>query len=82
MDNFKVISAVYGAKQGSSNVTSVLQDKLDSSANGIIKINNVNFGEPASDHKKHFGAVYEYQGKTMDRACEEGEVLDFTKSEE
>ena len=91
-----VQSAVYGGLHNGNQtqcqaggVTIVLQEAIDRNQ-GIVTINNDLFGDPSISTKKHFGAVVadeglDQYGEPFARlnyfACEEGQTIDFNRTE-
>jgi hypothetical protein len=82
----RVIFAAYGALRGGGQdnteaaiVTSALQQRLDQSPNGVVRINNATMGgDPAVNVTKHFGAIVEVDGVQRPFACQEGQTIDFS----
>lgn len=76
MSRIKIIGAAYGAVEGSYDVTGRVQQHVDHMGDSL-KANNDNLGDPAPGHTKHFGCVYEVDGRINSRACEEGQTVHF-----
>jgi hypothetical protein len=76
MSKIKIIGAAYGAVEGSYDVTARVQQHVDHVAD-TLKADNDHFGDPANGHTKHFGCIYEIDGKINSRACEEGQTVQF-----
>lgn len=79
MSNIKIIGAAYGAygeQSKTNNVTSKVAASI-SKPGDTIEANNKNFGDPCHGHTKHFGAVYEIDGRISAVACEEGQTVQF-----
>jgi hypothetical protein len=82
----RVISAVYGGLRNSNQdgaeakiVTADLQNLLDQTPNGVVRIDNANMGgDPAKGVEKHFGAIVEVDGVPTPFACLENQTIDFT----
>ena len=82
----KVLFAAYGALRNGNQdnteariVTGVLQQRLNSTPNGVVKINNANMGgDPAPGVQKHFGAIVEVDGVPRPFACLENQTIDFS----
>ena len=82
----RVLFASYGALRngGQDNteariVTGRLQQRLNSTPNGVVTINNTNMGgDPAPGVVKHFGAIVEVDGVPRPFACQEGQTIDFS----
>lgn len=74
MSNIKIIGAAYGAVEGSFDVTSRVQEHIIEKGD-TLKVNNDNLGDPAPHHTKHFGVVYQINGTTKSRACQEGQTV-------
>jgi len=85
---FTVQYAVYGALAGgnennmqANNVTTALQNQLNSNPNGVVAINNTTMGgDPSPNNLKHFGAMVVVPGQTQASpfACQEGQTIDFS----
>jgi hypothetical protein len=62
-----------------ANVTSALQNQLNSNPNGVVTINNTTMGgDPAPGTVKHFGALVSVNGSVLPFACQEGQTIDFS----
>ncbi len=82
----QVVFAVYGAHEGgdddrtkAADVTLQLQQRLDASSNGLVRIDNASMGgDPAKGTGKHFGAIVEVDRHKRPFACAENQTIDFT----
>lgn len=76
MTDIKVIAAVYGAIQGSKDVTTDVQQIVDQNKTSFVA-NNDTFGDPAPGYGKHFGMLYLHQttGLQNTAACAEGQTV-------
>jgi len=71
----KVIQAVYGAVQGSKEVTGLVQD-LASGGKTTFKADNSTLGgDPAKGHNKHFAMNYQVGEDVYTFSCKEGEIV-------
>ncbi len=68
--------AVYGAAGKASEVTTTLQTLLNNT-NGVVVINDSNFGDPSKGNVKQFGALVTRNGADFYFACTEGQTIDF-----
>lgn len=83
-----VIFAAYGAlrngdpdKTEAAIATGALQEKLDNTPNGVVRIDDANLGgDPAPGADKHFGAIVEVDGAQRPFACLENQTIDFPES--
>lgn len=86
MSNSKlvVLWAVFGAEQGSADVTQKVQQEMrkleDAGKPLILKVKHELLGDPAKGYGKHFAIGYNYDGFNMSTACKEGQSLDLTKT--
>ncbi len=74
--SIKIIGAAYGAKEGSFDVTGLVQQHVNNKGDEL-KVTNQDLGDPAPGHTKHFGVVYEIEGNRNSLACEEGQTVLF-----
>lgn len=73
-----VLGAVYGAEQGSEDVTATVQDLVIRGITDITADDNT-FGDPAVGHLKNFGMLYTtIGGGTNALACQEGQTVKIT----
>lgn len=79
ISSISVIGAVYGAEQGSEDVTTTVQELVDSGVTKITADDNT-FGDPAPGHLKNFGMLYLLLGVpgVKARSCQEGETVEIT----
>lgn len=76
MSKIRIIGAAYGAVEGSYDVTDRVRQHVNFKGDSL-KVSNDSFGDPAPGFGKHFGVVYEIDGRINSRACKEGQTVHF-----
>jgi hypothetical protein len=77
--NVFVLGAVYGAEEGSEDVTATVQ-QLVNNGHKEITADDATFGDPAVGHLKNFGMSYFVGGAFVPKAlaCQEGQTVKIT----
>jgi hypothetical protein len=70
-----VVQAAYGAVQGTSVVTAIVQDLVDQGKTTFVANNDTLGGDPAKGHDKHFAMNYKVGSTLFSFACKEGETV-------
>jgi hypothetical protein len=76
-----VIQAVYGAVQGSKDVTEIVQDIVNKGKNSFVANNTTLGPDPAPGHDKHFAMNYTVGSSSFAFACKENETVILQISE-
>jgi len=76
-----VIQAVYGAVQGSKDVTGIVQNLVNQGRTSFIANNSTLGPDPAPGHNKHFGMIYTVGSSRVAFACRENQEVAFRTRE-
>jgi hypothetical protein len=77
-NKIEVRYAVYGAVQGSKDVTAIVKSLVEKGTMSITPSNAL-FGDPAPGHGKHFGILYSAEGVAPCIACKENQTVDLAR---
>lgn len=81
MPKITVIQAVYGAVEGTKDVTKLVQDFVDRGKTEFVAGNQTLGPDPAPDHKKHFAMSYVIGATRFSFACKEKEKVSLETEE-
>jgi hypothetical protein len=77
----KVIQAVYGAVQGTKEVTEIVQKMVNGKQYSFVANNQTLGPDPAPGHDKHFAMNYTVGTSTLAFACKENETVNLRTEE-